>query len=191
MHTTTVIRRSAAGWQRRTQLPFDRFMAMEKSIAKVTRVPNNISAVYDYWFDRMRNGVVHLKDFTPHQNLERNTSTVTLIDVDGEDPWHYRFASHKGLYFGWMDGKCLSEFPLIPIVDECAIEYFECKSDRRPTAHHIQHNLNGFSRNYLRLLLPLAADDARPVALVSVVRHLALQYPGESSQATRPGSTTP
>ena len=144
MQTTTIIRRTADGWQRRTQLDFDKLMAMEKAVAAVTRRATSISVVYDYWHGLMRDGVVPHEDFMPPPNLGREGSTITLIDVDVENPWHYRFTSHNGLYFGGMDGKCLSEFPLAPVVDECAIEYFECKSAGRPAAHHIQHKLSGF-----------------------------------------------
>ena len=190
MQTATLIRRTPDGWQRRTLLDIDKLMAMERALAAVTRMPTNINLAYAYWQQRQRVSSVQVGTFEPHQRPENN-SMITIIDVDVENPWHYRFASHKGRYFGWMDGKRLAEFPLAPIVDECAIEYLECKSAGRPVAHHIQHKLNGFSRNYLRLLLPLADCAGTTRALVSVVRHLAPQDPVESSQATRRGSTRP
>jgi len=191
MQTTTVIRRTPEGWQRRTQLDFDRLIAMEKSVAAATRTPTNISIVYDYWQSRKHAGAVRLKDFSPVRDLGELGVTITHVDIDVDNPWHYRFTSYKGLYFGWMNGKCLADFPLTPVIDECALEYFECKSARRPVAHHIQHDLNGFSRDYLRLLLPLAGSDGSPKALVSVGRHLAIQGHDESSQAIRRGWTKP
>lgn len=191
MPTTTVIRRTPEGWQRRTKLDIDKLMAMEHAVARVTRKPTSISLAFDYLQERRQAGIVRVDDFVAHEQFADSGSKITTIDVDIENPWNYRFASHKGLYFGWMNGKCLAEFPLAPVVDECAIEYFECKSAGQPVAHHIQHNLNGFSRNYLRLLLPLAGADGVPKALVSVVRHLALQDPDELSQAIRRGSTMP
>ena len=187
MQTTTVIRRSPEGWQRRTQLDFDKLIAMERSLVAVTRMPTNVTVVYDYWLSLRRGGIVRLKDFAPRRDLGKMGVTVTQIDVDSDNPWHYRFTSHKGVYFGWMNGKCLADFPLTPVIDECAIEYFECKSAGRPVAHHIEHELSGFRRDYLRLLLPLSGCDGSPRALVSVVRHLALQDLAGSSRAIHRG----
>lgn len=190
MQTTTVIRRTHEGWQRRTRLDFNKLMAMEHAVAGVTRTPTGINIVQEYWRSQMSAGVVHFEDFNPVRDLGDLADlgvTVCHVDVRGENPWHYRFTSFKGLYFGWMGGRCLADFPLPPVVDDCAVEYFECKSAGQPVAHHIQHNINGFSRDYLRLLLPLAGGDGSPTALVSVGRHLVIQDPGESSPATRPG----
>ena len=190
MRTATIIRRTSEGWQRRTQLDFDALMGTEKSVGLAMRMPTSFSVVYDYWRSLQRGGVVRLADFQP-QRLGGLGLPISQVDIDVDNPWHYRFTSYKGIHFQWMNGKCLADFPVAPVIDECALEYFECKSGGRPVAHHIQHDLNGFSRDYLRLLLPLAGDDGSPRALVSVGRHLSIQGPGESSPAIRRGSTKP
>jgi len=187
MQTTTIIQRTPDGWQRRRKLDFGVFIDTEKSIGFATRAPTSIEIVHEYWRNRQRAGHVRIEDFNPDRDIGNLGLTYSHIDVDMDNPWRYRFNSHRGIYFESMAGKCLSDFPLAPVIDECAIEYFECKSDRRPVAHHIQHNLNGFGREYLRLLLPLAGRDGSTKELVCVGRHLAIQGPCESSQAIRRG----
>lgn len=169
-------------------------MSMEKSFAVAARTPTNIKLVQEYWHALMTDGRVHAADFNPACDLgnpEDLGVTISHIDVDVDNPWHYRFTSYNGRYFNWMSGKCLAEFPLPPVVDDCAVEYYECKSAGRPVAHHIQHDLNGFRRDYLRLLLPLSGKDGSLTGLVSVGRHLSIPDPGELSPTIRPGSTRP
>jgi hypothetical protein len=191
MATTTTIHRSTEGWQKRTRLDFDNLLTTADAISAVTGKPSAMEIVHGYWRSRARNGVVRVEDFNPHRDLGELGVTISHVDVGADNPWHYRFTSFKGVYFRWMSGRCLADYPVKGVVDECAVEYFECKSAGGPMAHHIQHNLGGFSRDYLRLLLPLAGTDGRPAALVSVGLHLALLGRGGSSKATPPGSTKP
>lgn len=194
MQTTTVLRRTREGWQRRTRLDFDLLMSMEEAIAAITRTPTSIKRMHEYWRSRTTAGRAYAANFDPAHDLggpEELGITFSQVDVALDNPWHYRFTSYTGRYFSWMHGKCLAEFPLPPVVDDCALEYYECKSAGRPVAHHIQHDLNGFSRDYLRLLLPLSGKDGSLAALVSVGRHLAIPDPAESSPTIRPGSTRP
>jgi len=176
------------------RLDFDMLMSMEQAFAVATRTPTNIERMQAYWRARMTHGRVYAADFNPARDLgnpEDLGITFSHVDVDVENPWHYRFTSYTGRYFSWMCGKCLAEFPLPPVVDDCAVEYYECKSAGQPVAHHIQHDLNGFSRDYLRLLLPLSGKDGSLTGLVSVGRHLSIPDPGELSPTIRPGSTRP
>lgn len=194
MQTSTVLRRSEEGWQRRTRLDFDLLMAMEEAYAAVTGAPTSVRRMQEYWRSRMVDGQVYARDFDPVHDLgtpEELDITFSQVDVAVENPWHYRFTSYTGRYFSWMRGRCLAEFPLPPVVDDCAVEYFECKAAGRPVAHHIQHDFNGFSRDYLRLLLPLSGMNGSPMALVSVGRHLGIPDPAESSPTIHPGSTRP
>jgi hypothetical protein len=153
----------------------DMLLAMEKAIASVTRTPRGIDLVHEYWRRQSNQGVVRATDFDPEDALgdpEKLGVTISLVDVEMENPWHFRFARFNGRYFAGLDGRCLSDFPLTPVINDCALEYFDCKAETKPSAHHIRHNLNGFSRNYLRLLLPLVGDDGSPTRIVTVGRHL-------------------
>jgi len=163
-------------WVRRAQLPVDKLLAAEALNQRFGGTVSGIQRAFEYWRDRQRNGHTMLADFELETGDEVAT---TLIDVMPTSPLHYRFMSTHFKYFRWMADKQLSDFPHREIIEACCIEYLSCKTGMFPVAHHISHDLNGFSRDYVRLLLPLTDQAGRVSALACVSRHLDSPVPAE------------
>jgi len=163
-------------WVRRVRLPVDKLLAAESMSLKFGGTVGGIQRAFEYWRDKRRNGSATLVDF----ELETGDDVATtLIDVTPTSPLHYRFMSTHFKYFRWMADKQLSDFPHREIIEACSIEYLSCKAGTVPVAHHISHDLNGFSRDYVRLLLPLTNQAGRISALACVSRHLDSPVPAE------------
>jgi len=172
------------GWQKRQQMPVDTLLAIEQIGEQVGRSKSAIQKAFSYWQIEHRNGRTSQKDF----NLAPiNTGAISLIDVTPESPYHYRFSVKRDVYFRWMEEKPLAEFPYPDIIRFCSNEYYSCKMAAEPFGHHISHDLKGFKREYLRLLLPLTDRSGRVSALACVSRHLDSPTPVGSSPSTPRG----
>ncbi len=168
-------------WQKRVQFSVDKLLAVELINERFGRSKSGIQKAYEYWRDKKQRGQVSLDEYEwgPGDDV-----ATTLIDVSPDSPLHYRFTSTRFKYFGWMMDKRLSDFPHREIVSACSTEYLACKTLGEPVAHHLSHDLNGFRRDYLRLLLPLTDRSGRVAALACVSRHLDSPVPDESHPST-------
>jgi hypothetical protein len=174
-------------WQKRVQLSVDKLLAVELINEQYSRTKSGIQKAFEYWRDKKQRGRLTLEGYEwgPGDDV-----VTTLIDVSPSSPFHYRFMSHNLKYFRWMTDRRLTDFPHREIVDACALEYHACKAAAEPAAHHISHDLNGFRRDYLRLLLPLTDRWGRVSALACVSQHLDSPVPAGSPPSTPAGSTT-
>lgn len=173
-------------WQKRVQLSVEKLLAVELINERYSRTKSGIQKAYEFWREKKQRGQLSLEEFKcgPGDDV-----VTTLIDVSPSSPFHYRFMSHNLKYFRWMTDRRLTDFPHRDIVDACALEYHACKAGAEPAAHHISHDLNGFRRDYLRLLLPLTDQSGRVSALACVSRHLDSPTPDGSPPSTPGGST--
>ena len=172
----TVKRFGERSWQERVRLPAENLLAIEQLNQHLNVTESGIQLAFKYWKDLRRAGRVRQDEYNWEPSADVSTS---LIDVTPSNPFAYSFTAHNLRCFSWMTGKQLAEFPHRQIVDACGIEYFSCKSDAQPVGHHISHNLNGFKRDYLRLLLPLTDRSGQVSALACVSRHLDSPTPAE------------
>jgi len=170
------------GWQQRVRFPVDKLLAVEKVMQwGGGRTDSGIQNAFKYWLNKKHGGRVRLDEY----EWEPDDDVVTtLIDVSPPNPFHYRFKSHHLKYFRWMMEKPLAEFPHREIMNACSLEYHSCKADAEPVGHHISHDLNGFRRDYVRLLLPLTDSSGHVSALACVSRHLHSTTPAGSPPST-------
>ena len=181
LHGFTVKQFGMQRWQQRVQLQVDRLLDIEEISRRLGGKASGIQKAFECWRDKRRHGRVGLDDY---DWLPADDVVTTHIDVSPENPFHYRFTSHHLKYFPWMTGRRLADFPHREIVRACGVEYVSCKANGEPVAHHITHDLNGFRREYVRLLLPLTSPAGDVSALVCVSRHLDSPAPDESHSTT-------
>ena len=171
-------------WQTRVRFPVARLLAIESLNQRLGGAATGIQRAYEYWQQRRRGARVADGSYELDAGDDVSTS---FIDVTPESPLHYRFTSTQFKIVRWMADKRLAEFPHRDIVHACSTEYLSCKSAGEPVGHHISHDLDGFRRDYLRLLLPLTDRTGRVSALVCVSRHLDSPAPAGSSPSTLGG----
>ena len=184
VHGLTMTHFGGQGWQKRVQMPVDRLIAIEEIGERMHHSMSAIQKAFRHWQDRTEKGRVRIDNF---QMAPADDSAFLLIDVTPESPYHYRFSVKRDKYFRWLEEKRLAEFPYSEIIRSCTNEYYTCKMTGDPVGHHITHDLNGFKRDYLRLLLPLADQRGRVAALACVSRHLDYQAPDELRPSTPRG----
>lgn len=171
-------------WQTRVRLPVDKLLAIEHLNQRLGGVASGIQRAYEYWQQRRRGACIETGDYELEPGDDVSTS---FIDVTPESPLQYRFTSTQFKIVRWMADRRLSEFPHRDIVHACSAEYLSCKAAVEPVGHHISHDLQGFRRDYLRLLLPLTDRMGRVSALVCVSRHLDSPTLAEPFPATQGG----
>lgn len=172
----TVKRFGEQSWHERVRFPAENLLAIEQINQNLSVNETGIQLAFNYWKGKSRAGRVRLDQYDWEPSADVATS---LIDLTPSNPFAYSFVAHNLRCFSWMTGKQLAEFPHREIVDACAIEYLSCKCEAEPVGHHISHNLHGFKRDYLRLLLPLTDRSGRVSALACVSRHLDSPTPAE------------
>lgn len=177
LRTFTMTHLGEQGWQKRQQMPVDKLLEIEQIGEKLCHSTSVIQKAFGYWKKENRSGRTSLADF---DFVPSEDGAVSLIDVTPESPYHYRFSVKRAVYIQWMEDKVLAEFPYSDIIRSCSNEYYWCKATAEPVGHHISHDLKGFRREYVRLLLPLTDRSGRVSALACVARHLDLPTPAES-----------
>lgn len=184
LHMLTVKLFGVGRWQKRVQLPVDKLLTIEQISQRFGRTASGIQTAFEYWRDKKRGGRVCLDEYEwePADDV-----ATTLIDVSPSNPLHYRFTSTHFRYFPWMTDKRLAEFPHREIATACGIEYHWCKAGGEPVSHHISHDLNGFRRDYVRLLLPLTDRSGHVSALACISRHLDSPIPAGLPPSTPDG----
>ena len=171
------------GWQKRIQMPVDKLLEIEQIGEQVCHSKSGIQKAFEYWLENSSDGA-GLDGF----NLAPiEDGAISLIDVTPDSPYHYRFSVKFAKYIRCMEDKRLAEFPYSDIIRSCSNEYYWCKVNAEPVGHHISHDLKGFRRDYLRLLLPLRDRSGRVSALACVSRHLDSPTPGGSLPSTPRG----
>lgn len=164
-------------WQERTELSVDALLGIEGIGEKFGFPPSNIRRAFQYWSEQQTAGFVRVDRFEFDDG-------VTFVDATSENPLGFQYIQYGGINFLQMHGRTLGDFPIKQCVHPCAGEYYECRSSKRPLAQHIQHSINGFMRDYVRLLLPLCDGAGRVVMLASVYRHIEPQPPARSPAIT-------
>jgi hypothetical protein len=164
-------------WQERTEISVDALLDIEAIGERLGQPPSNIRRAFDHWSAQQTAGFVRADRF-------HFGDGATIVDATPHDPLGFHFIQYGGVNFRQMHGLTLGDFPIKQCVHPCAGEYFECRSSNRPLAQRIQHSIDGFTRDYVRLLLPLCDGVGRVTRLASVYRHLEPQPPAQSSAAT-------
>ncbi len=167
-------------WQERTEITVDALLEIERIGERLGQPSSNIRRAFQYWSERHTVGFVRAAQF-------RFEDGASIVDATPHDPLGFHFIHYGGVNFRQMRGKTLGEFPIQQCAHPCAGEYFECRSSNRPLAQRIQHSINGFMRDYVRLLLPLCDGSGRVTRLATVYRHIERQPLVQSSAATAAG----
>lgn len=87
--------------------------------------------------------------------LRQIPETMGVIGTQFTNPLDYVLENHIGIIFGPLNGYRLEDYPIPEHAVKCAFEYQECKYEGKPIAHHIEQNISGIHREYVRILCPL------------------------------------
>jgi len=180
---------NANGWIERTTLSVDKLLYMEEAISDFTKEDSGLQAAYKYWASKHQDFRTPENAFDPSIIGDERT-VVSVADVSANVPFGYFFKQYRCAGENFMTQKRIIEYPLRELAEPTILDYLVAKDEGRPQGHHIRHDLNGFKRDYLRLLLPLASKNGKVSALACISHHFAPPVPGESLQATRDETNT-
>jgi hypothetical protein len=137
-----------------------------------------ISEAYRKWSDLAFKGVPTAEDFPVSDFPSLSHYTV---DVSCENPEGYRFNfislgaegsdRHRQL-MATLSNSVVAEHPMEDIRADMMAEYTLCKYSNEPSAYRLSHTIDGFTRDYARLLLPVCDRQGNVSALVGLSRHL-------------------
>lgn len=140
--------------------------------------PTYMVEAYKRWLSVARDG------FTKEQDFFANGLPLGpnyKIDVRADNPKAFRFeiimpaGSDSGRYTRHVSqimGSVVAEHPIKEMHADMMIEYDTCKRGRLASAYRLTHNVNGFVRDYARLLLPVCDRQGNVTALMGYARHL-------------------
>ena len=110
-------------------------------------------------------------EFSPHEILPPEfMPPVSWLDVTPEDPLNFVFRDHVSTTLISMANKPLRAVQNKLHMTALAAEYTRCKSFRRPMYHEIDQIIDGISRQYVRLLVPVIDRKSRVGRLFSATR---------------------
>jgi hypothetical protein len=96
---------------------------------------------------------------------------VSWVDLSAADPYNYviRDHTHQSQFCDHTDRR-LGDHPSRMNTRSCAAEYIACIRDRRPFYHEIDQTVGSISRQYRRMMLPIANARGKVERLVYAVR---------------------
>jgi len=151
--------------QERLMLSIDKMLPREQNDA--------IGQLFEYWRHKsLPNGLPCVNDFDYKSSLSADTlRKVSWADVTAEDPFNFVTHEHVKLTAFRDASNCrLRDLPSRMHYRACASEYLLSIRMRQPIFHDIDQTVGSISRNYLRLMLPVADENGRVVRLVYAVR---------------------
>jgi len=140
--------------------------------------PTFLVDAYRRWLSAAQNGV------TTEQNLYGDglhSAANYVIDVRADNPRAFRFniikpaGNNTGRYSEHVSqimDSVVSEHPMQEMRADMMLEYDTCKRSKRASAYRLTHDVNGFVRDYVRLLLPVCDRQGHVTALLGYARHL-------------------
>lgn len=158
----------------RIDIGVDRLMRAEDAAGTG---PTYMVEAYKRWTSAAQNGFTKEQDFFADRfpfgpNFK--------IDVDADNPKAFRFeiimpaGNDSGRYtrhVSQITGSVVAEHPIKEMHADMMIEYDACKRSRLASAYRLTHNVNGFVRDYARLLLPVCDRQGKVTALMGYARH--------------------
>ncbi len=151
--------------QERLMLSIDKMLPREQN--------NAIGQLFEYWrFKSLPNGLPCVTDFDYKSALSPETlRNISWADVTAEDPFNFITREHVKLTaFQDASNRRLRDLPSRMHYRACASEYLLSIKMRQPIFHDIDQSVGSISRNYLRLMLPIADESGRVIKLVYAVR---------------------
>ena len=128
--------------------------------------------LFQYWRRRCDGDKPPLEhEFSPREILPPEfIGPVSWLDVTPEDPLNFMFRDHVSTTLISMADKPLRAVSNRLHMTALAAEYTRCKSFRQPMYHEIDQIIDGISRQYVRLLVPVTDKKARVCRLFSATR---------------------
>ena len=158
----------------RIDIGIDRLMKAESAGAAG---PTVMVEAYRRWAGVAQNGVTTEQDF---HGDGLHSAPNYMIDVRADNPRAFRFTiitpagSGTGRYSQHVSqimGAVVSDHPILEMRADMMLEYDACKRSRRASAYRLTHDINGFVRDYVRLLLPVCDRQGHVTALLGYARH--------------------
>lgn len=160
---------------RRIDIGIDQMM---KSESTGVSGPTSLFEAYRRWLSVAQNGFVTEQDFLGDGLPVRPNYK---IDVHTENPQAFRFniimpaANSSTLYSRHVSqimDSVVAEHPLEEMRVDMMFEYDTCKRSGCVSTYRLTHDVNGFIRDYARLLLPVCDRSGTVTALIGYARHL-------------------
>lgn len=134
--------------------------------------------LYSYWHQLPRKDglpVAPAVDFS-HSTFEKFEGGAGWIDVSSEDPLNFKIPLRPSFTdFADIENKPIKEHPSSMNALALAREHFYCKLSRSPVYYEIDQTINGSTRHYFRLALPLVDWDGEVTKLLYGVRMFAMR----------------
>ena len=120
--------------------------------------------LFQFWRQRCdgdKPPLVH--EFNPREVLpEFHLSWVSWLDVTSENPLNFVIHDHDGRQmFGNLSTMRLRDIPNAMHMTACTAEYNRSKLYRQPLYYDIDQDLDGISRNFTRLMVPVTDRKGR------------------------------
>lgn len=151
--------------QERLMLCIDKMLPREQN--------NAIGQLFEYWrYKSLPDGLPRVNDFDYKSALPEDVlRKICWADVSAEDPFNFVTRDHAKLTaFQDASNHRLRDLPSRMHYRACASEYMLSIKMRKPIFHDIDQTVGSISRNYMRLMLPVADETGRVVRLVYAVR---------------------
>lgn len=129
-----------------------------------------------YWNSITRRGrLPRLNDLPPDgAALQRLQGLVTVVDVSSDDPAGFVISKHKKsnipLFGQELENKRLVDFPCRFIGRSLAKEYWGVRQSGAPRYQESEQIVDGFTRQFLRLMLPIADENGKVVKVMTIPR---------------------
>lgn len=152
--------------QERLMLSFDKMFTRERDTA--------LGDLFSYWQAKRTNGdELPLENhFSPQELLPDSLRVYTAwVETETANPFNFVVRNHPSLS-AWANQSDLrlSEIGSKMNAKSCAAEYLNCKNVRRPLYHEIEQTIEGNSRHFTRLLLPVIDNTNSVTKLIYAVR---------------------
>ena len=174
MNVVKLERNYSGNSQLRIEIGIDRLMKAEDAGGIG---PTYMAAAYKRWLSVSHDGFTEERDFFADR---LPFGPNYKIDVRADNPKAFRFeiimpaGNDSGRYkrhVSQITGSIVAEHPIKEMHADMMIEYDACKRSRLASAYRLTHNVNGFVRDYARLLLPVCDRQGKVTALMGYARH--------------------
>ena len=175
MNVVRLERKYGRNTHQRIDIGIDRLMNVEGAGGFS---PTFMVEAYRRWLSAAQNGVTAEQDF---YGAGLHSAPNYWIDVRADNPRAFRFniitpaGSNTGRYsqhVSQIKGSIVSEHPILEMRTDMMLEYDACKRSKRASAYRLTHDVNGFVRDYVRLLLPVCDRQRHVTALLGYALHL-------------------
>lgn len=140
--------------------------------------PTYMVDAYRRWLSVAQNGITKEQDFCGGRS---HVVPNYKIDVHADNPQAFRFniitpagndSDRYSQHVLQIMGSVVAEHPIKEMRADMMYEYDACKRSKRALAYRLTHDVNGFVRDYSRLLLPVCDRQGNVTALMGFARHL-------------------